>query len=313
MCKKIVLFFFVSIALPCGSVSYATDIDMHASFDPLSEFLKSIEYGTRLKFEYDSNIFLKQKDTESDFKQIVSQSLRYKKRVNDHFFQWGYSGHYDFYNQESVGILGHAANVSYSYRPYERFSVGVSNSFNWLQDSSITTTIGDRVLALGYTQVTPALQMKYELSDRNTLSLDSFYSILDVRDKNNDDFIDNKQFGVKAQVNHAFTWGDDLIGHVGHDHRQIAFPQISQKSSATERPYIGLTKKFPGLADVMGEIGFSNIEMDDASNNSDDNIDYRLSLESVFSLYTKFRSISQPKIKKRSIFASFLITLLKFD
>ena len=48
---------------------------------------------------------------------------------------------------------------------------GIEDIHSWLQDNEITTTIGDRVLALGYTQNVPTVEVKYALNPPQTQSI----------------------------------------------------------------------------------------------------------------------------------------------
>ncbi len=289
MKKKI----FVILAVFCfsfpGLALAAETSEPQSPSNPIANFLRSIDYTSRLKLEFDDNILLTEDNQDSDFKQVFTQTLTYKLPKDKYYFQWGYSGNYAYYNEEATGILGHGAYLLYSYRPWDGFSFGIRDDFNWLSDSKIATTIGDRVLGLGYVQNTPSIQVKYELSDRYTLTTDLYYQFLDVVDGENDDYIDNKRVGAKGQLNYNLTPQRNVIGFLGVDHSQITFPQVSEKAASSDRFFAGLKEKIIGLFDLTQEIGFESINMSDPANADDDNVDFRLSLETVFSLYTKLR------------------------
>lgn len=257
--------------------------------NPLIQFINNIEYSSRLKFEYDDNIFLTEDNRDSDFRQIFSQAITYKSTKDKSYFQLGYNGNYSYYDQEALGVLGHTANMLYSYRPFDGFSIGIRNDFNWLADSKIATTLGDRTLALGYTQNVPSIQVKYEISPQYSFVTDAYYQFLDVRNSENDDYIDNRRVGVKGQLNYNFTPQRNFVGFLGFEHKQITFPQVSEKASVSERPFVGLTEKAIGIFNFTQEVGFENINMTDSANADDRNVDWKFSWETVFSIYTKLR------------------------
>lgn len=289
MKKKLIIVglgFFLGMVFGNPQSSYAQNPTPH----PILKFLNDIKYTTRFKVEYDSNILLKETDEDSDFKETVTQTLTYRLPKENYYFQLGYTGNYSYYDQESIGVLNHSANALYSYRPFDGFSIGFRNDYHWLQDNKITTTIGDQVLALGYIQNTPSFQVKYEMSPQYTFTTDAFYQMLDVKDPDNDDYIDNKRLGVRGKLEYNFTPNKNFIGYLGLSHRQIAFPQISEKSSVSRRVFVGVTEKFPTLFLITKEVGFENIDMDDENNASDNNIDFRIVMETIFSLYTKLRA-----------------------
>ncbi|HOW36147.1 MAG TPA: hypothetical protein PL155_07020 [Candidatus Omnitrophota bacterium] len=257
--------------------------------NPFLKFLKDIDYSSRLKFEYDTNIFLTEDGEDFDWKEIFTQTLFYQLIKGDHYFQWGYSGNYAYYDKEAKGVLGHTANVLYSYRPFEKLSFGFRDDYNWLQDSKMAAVIGDRVLALGYTQNVPSFQLKYEIDPKATFTLDVFHEFLDVRNGDNDDFIDHYVNYVSNKIDYNLTPENNLVGFFGNTYRNIQFDQIDQKSSTSNRAFVGLTEKFPNLFHWTQEVGFENIYFDNSQNNNDDNIDFKTYIETVFSLYTKLR------------------------
>ena len=257
--------------------------------NPLIKFLKEIEYTSRLKFEFDDNIFLTEDNQDSDFKQIFSQGLNYELSKEKQYFRLEYFGNYSYLDEESLGILGHAADVVYSYRPFDKFSVGFRNDFKWLQDTKVTSVIGDRVLALGYTQVSPSVQLKYEINPQYNVSLDLYDQILDARDPVNDDYIDNQQYGVTGRLNYNFAPEYNMVAFMGLGQRQTEFAQIAEKSSSSLRPFFGLTKKFNSLLNLTQEFGFENVRMEENGNASSNNADSRTSLETTFSIYTKLK------------------------
>lgn len=257
--------------------------------NPVAKFLKNIEYTSRIKLEYDDNIFLNEDASDSDLRPIFTQTMTYKLPTEKQYFQLGYSGNYSYYTQESVSLLGHGANLLYSYRPFDGFSIGFRDDFNWLSDSKIASTIGDRVLSLGYTQNVPAVQMKYELNPRSVLTTDAYYQSLDARDPDNDDYIDNKRLGFKGQVNYDITENKNFGGILGFEHKKIDFTQIDEKIATSERPFVGFTQRVWDLLNVAHEVGFEHIDMKNNNNTDDSNIDYRISLETISSLYTKVK------------------------
>ena len=64
---------------------------------------------------------------------------------------------------------------------------------------------------------------------------------------------------------------------------------------------MGLTHKFPSVVNITQEVGFDDIQMDDDSLNDGDSVDYRVSLETVFSLYTKLRFSYDHNVKNASL------------
>jgi len=280
---KILLIATIITLTSAGSVLLA---DSHEE-GIFSRFINDIQYTTRFKVEVDDNIFLEEEEEDSELKEIILQSFLYKISKGNHFFKTNYTGKYASYIEETSNILSHSSGLTYSYRPFDGFSIGFNNNFAWLQDSDITTAIGDRIIALGYMRDAPNLEIKYEVTPKSRISTNFGYSYLDVTDRDNDDYIDNRQLTAGAKLEYDFGDQADVVGFAGYGRRQIAFPQISEKSSVSDRPYIGLTKKFFGLMNWTNEVGFENIDMDDENNNSDNNIDYRTSVETTFSLYTK--------------------------
>lgn len=289
MKKKIFVILAVFCFSLCSLTPAADTSEPKSPTNPIANFLRSIDYTSRLKLEFDDNIFLTEDNQDSDIRQIFSQTLTYKLPKDKYYFQWGYSGNYAYYNEETIGILGHTAHLLYSYRPFNGFSFGIRDDYNWLQDSKIATTIGDRVLALGYIQNTPSIQVKYEIAPDYFLATDFYYQFLDVTDPDNDDYIDNKRVGVKGQISRHLTPEKNLVALAGFDHSQITFPQVSEKAAVSDRAFIGLKEKIIGICDLTQEIGFETIDMSDPANVDDSNIDYRFSLETVFSIYTKLR------------------------
>ncbi len=253
-------------------------------------FLKDIDFTTRIKLEQDDNIFLTENDENSDFKQILTQGMKYSKSFGKQYVSWDYVGNYSYFDNESEGILSHSGKALYSYRPYEKFSVGLKNDITWLQNSDITTAIGDRLLALGYTQVMPGIQLKYEMSPATTFVSDLGYQNLNVSDNASDTFIDNEEFKTRTAVNQVLFDDKSLVGLAGFEWERVNFAHTSQKESETDRPFIGLLKKFPGLFNVSTEVGFADINMKNPSDEDDNNVDFKLSLESVFSIYTKLNA-----------------------
>ncbi len=250
-------------------------------------FLKSFDYTSRLRFQFDDNIFLTEDREDSDVKEIFTQILEYNHSSGDNFLRWSYTGDYDYYNEESLGVLSHSTNLLYSYRPVDKFSFGLGSNFYWLSDSRIASTLGDRLLALGYTQFSPYVEMKYEINPRTSVQTNIRYQKVDARDGNNDDYIDNKRVIATEQLNYSLTEDNNLISFFGYQYDDISFPQIFEKSATSNRPFVGLTRKFPGVVSLTYGVGFEQIYMDD--NMDDDNVDQYLGLETIFSIYTKFK------------------------
>jgi hypothetical protein len=210
------------------------------------------------------------------------------KSFGDHYVEGEYTANYSFYDEESSDVLGHSARALYSYRPFEKLSFGTDANFFWLEDSDIAAAIGDRVLALGYSQAQPNFQVKYEITPMIVASSKVGFESLDVRDGDNDNFIDNRRYHSDVRFDFDITEDKGWGGLIGFERNQITFPHISEKASATNRGFTGLTKIFPGLAEATAEVGFSEINLEDENNADEDQIDFRISMETLFSLYTKF-------------------------
>ncbi|MFH1359449.1 MAG: hypothetical protein ABIJ41_00235 [Candidatus Omnitrophota bacterium] len=309
--KRTILLTFICSTFLVLTFAHLGFSSEQAPVNPIKKFLKNIEYTSRLRFEYDNNIFLTENDEDDDIKEIFTQTLTYRLPKENYYFQLAYRGNYAYYNKESTGILGHAANVLYSYRPFNGFSIGFRDDYSWLSDSTIASTIGDRVLSLGYIQNTPALEVKYEIDPRWTVTTDAYYQFLDVKDGNNDDYIDNKRIGAKGTVFYSITPNHDLIGFFGYDHNQITFPQITEKASHSGRGFVGLKKKLPNYFDITTEVGFENIYMDE-SDADDQNMDIQTQIETTFSVFTKVRlgldyNVIKPSL--RSEYSQFASTI----
>ena len=268
--------------------------------NPVVKLLQSIEYSSRFKVEYSDNIFSTPDNQDSDWREIFTQTLLFKLPGERQYFQLGYSGNYGFYNEESTGVLGHSANLLYSYRPFDGFSIGLRDDYNWLQDSKITTTLGDRVLALGYIQNVPSVEMKYEINPDTMVAVSTYYQFLDVVDSNNDDFIDNKRVGAKTQLNYNFTPLRNLAGFVGYDYRQVSYNQTPEKAFSGMRPFVGLSEKVIGIMKLSEEVGFDNIDMVEQGNADDHNVDFKFLAESIFSIYTKLKLSFDYNVKNSS-------------
>ncbi len=253
-------------------------------------FLKDIDFTTRIKLEHDDNIFLSETDENSDLKQILTQGMKYSKSFGKQYVSWNYVGNYSYFDGESEEVLSHSGKVLYSYRPYDKFSIGLKNDVTWLQNSNITTAISDRLLALGYTQVMPGIQVKYEMGPATTFVSDLGYQSLNVSDDANDTFIDNDEFKTKTALNQVLFDDRNLLGTAGFDWERVNFTHTAAKGSATTRPFIGLLKKFPGVVNAAAEIGFADIDIENPDDEDDNNVDFTVSLESVFSLYTKLNA-----------------------
>lgn len=267
----------------------------------LKALLNDIRYTSRLKIEVDDNVFLADKNRDVEFKEIFLQSLRYSQSKENSFVQASYTGQIAHYNEEATDVVSHSANVAYSYRPFDGFSIGFKDEYNWLEDNKITTTIGDRVLDLGYEQHAPSLEAKWSLGKHLTFKNATRFTSLDVSDPANDDYIDNRRLDVKGEFEYFFGNDREVVGFAGLDYNQIRFPQISEKSSVTHRPYIGFKKVFPGLFLWNNEIGFEHINMDDERNEDDNDLDFLTSLETTFSLYTKLKLILSKNFTKPSL------------
>jgi len=270
-----------------GNYSWAEEPVVEKHSNPIAQFLKSIKYTSKLTLQHDDNIFLSEELEDSDTKEIFTQIFEQNISRNNHFWRWLYMANYELYNSEQVDVLGHTARVLYSYRPDNGFSFGLGNNFYWLEDSTITATLADRILAVGYTQISPFVEVKYDLTPRTSVQSSLKYNKLDVRGASIDDYIDNEKLTARGQFNYAFTPTNNIEGFAGFEHTQVAFPQIFEKSSNTERPFVGFVKKFADLFNFTYEAGFANIDMDD--NADDNNIDHKVSIETVFSVFTKLR------------------------
>ena len=198
---RISLVIFLTLLLP----NPASEASTLKEPNPFFQFLNDLEFSSRLKWELDDNIFLVENEEDSDFRQTFTQTILYKLPKDHHYFQMNYRGNYAYYHEEATGILGHTAGLLYSYRPFDGFSIGFKDDFNWLSDSKIATTIGDRVLALGYVQNAPSFEVKYEMGPSVTLIADAYQQFLDVVDATNDDYIDNKRQGIKSQIQYSLT------------------------------------------------------------------------------------------------------------
>jgi len=266
----------------------------------IKKILKDIQLTTRVKVEYDDNVFLVEDNEESVVKEVLSQSFLYRLINDKSFFRWNYTGQFAYYNDETTSVTSHSTGFMYSYRPLKKLAFGLQYDYNWLKDSKITSTIGDRVVDLGYHHHRPEVEIKYEIQPRTNIRVNAGVEDLDVTDADSDDFIDNKKRTATLEVNHIFTDLDKLMGFAGMDFRQITFPQISQKASTAYRPYIGISKTFSGIGIWRSEVGFDHINMDEL-NSDDDNIDFKLSFETIFSLYTKLRFSLNGNVKKSSL------------
>ena len=282
MNKKICTLLFVLTLCVLGKEGQAVE----KLLSPVERFFNDIDKTTSLKVEYDDNIFLVEDNEDSDVKQVFTQGLKYKKSFGDHFIKWDYTGTYSYYDEESLGVLSHTGNFAYSYRPFKNFSIGLGNTFNWQQDNKLATPIGDRLLALGYVQNTPNVQMKYQFNPRTILSTDLTYQDLDVRDSLNGTFIDHRRTTEIGKLSYMITDDNNLIGYIGFQGDQVMFRHTDLKDTTSTRGFGGLTKKFSNLMDITYEIGFKNTDFD--SNHGDDsNVDHRISIDTNFSLYTK--------------------------
>ncbi len=282
--KRGIIFFSIAAVL-CSSAEVLAETNDFLK--PITKFLHNIEYTSRVKLESDDNIFLTKNNKTSDVKTIFSQSLAYKKPADNSYFELNYTGNYSYYTEESLNLLSHNAGVLYSYRPFDEFSIGFRDDYSWLSDSKAVTTLGDRILGLGYIQNVPSLEMKYEFNPRAIFEAETYYQLLNVRNAGNDDYIDNKRLGAKTKLTYDLTYQNEWLGFVGTGFEQVKFPQTFEKSSNAARPFLGITKKFANIANVTQEIGFQTTRMDD---NSDDvNTDFKTILETVFSIYTKLR------------------------
>ncbi|MDO8580559.1 MAG: hypothetical protein Q7S13_03675, partial [Candidatus Omnitrophota bacterium] len=150
------------------------------------KFLKDIDFTSRLKLEYDDNIFLTETGENADSRFILSQGLRYEQSNDLQYFTMSYLGDFSYYNDEAVDIMSNQAKVAYSYHPTDDFSFGIGHDFTSIEDSNITTTIGDRVVTLGYKQFSPYVQMQLAVNPKLTFDTKFNYSHLDVRNQTTD-------------------------------------------------------------------------------------------------------------------------------
>ena len=281
--SRLYLFITVTILLLNPSLVESTEPN------PFGKFLNDIKYSSRLKIEHEDNIFLQEDGEEPDLRQIFTQTFQYQSTRDNHFFQWGYTGDYAYYTEESLGVLEHSAQGVYSYRPEEKFSFGIKDKFDWAQDEKIPRTFGDRVLALGYVRNAPTLQGKYELSPRGVLSTEIAQQFLDVRNADTDDEIDNKSFNARTQITYDLAENGDVQSLIGWDHVRTTFPQIAEKASTVGRVFIGLLNNIKGVLMTSHEVGFQSTDFDEDTSIDDNNIDYQFGLETIFSVKTKLR------------------------
>ncbi len=266
----------------------------------LRTILDDIEFTSRLKTEYDDNIFLSENNENSDIREVFTQHLRYNKSFDQHFWKLEYTGNHSYYIEESTNVLDHTADFLYSYRPFTNLSLGLGNTFYWLQDSRITAALGDRLLALGYIQNTPSFEIKYEAHPRLTLSSHLAQQMLNVRNDQNDDFIDHKRTTAINKLSYQLTEDQNMSGFLGYDYDTITFPHIEEKAATSHRGLLGLTKKFSGIGNVTAEAGYKYTDIDE-TNVDDENVDYRLSMESNFSLFTKLTVFYNYNVKNPSL------------
>ncbi len=299
-----ILFSLLFSSTPLRAQEGATNNNppLDEAINPFFNFLKQIDFTSRFKFEYDDNIFLTETGENADSRMVFSQGLRYEKSSGPHYLNGSYLGDFTYYQDEAVDIMSNQANIAYSYRPADQFSFGVGHHFTSIEDSNITTTIGDRVVTLGYKQFSPYVQMQYELNPLLTFNTTFNYSHLDVRNQTTDTFIDNNRYKFTEKLEYQIADDAQLYGFVGYDWDKISFPQIDQKSSTLNRRFVGLTKKYPGLVNVTSELGFFERTFTQNTDTNDENIDYKVSLESVFSVYTRLYAsfvgnVNQPSLR----------------
>lgn len=256
------------------------------STNPLASLVKKIDYTTRVGLGFDDNIFLVEDNQDKDLKYRITQVLDLKHSKDKHYLRTTYKGDYDYINDEAADELSHSASLYYSYRPVDDFSFGFGNNYYWLKNSNVSSLLGDRVLAVGYRQVNPYFQMKYELDPRTTLFSSFNYQDIDAFDRDSDDFIDNDRMIALVRAEYDLGGDNNLFGIIGYEYDAIAFQQISEKSAESDRPFVGFKKRlFDGLANLSYVAGFEQIDLDD--NNDISNIDQFVSLETIFSVYTK--------------------------
>lgn len=246
----------------------------------LQNLFKRIEFTTAIKTEYDDNIFLTPTNEKSDVISTVTQGMCLKVPEDPFYLQLDYTGNLSYYWNQGDKLYDHLANFIASYRPTKNFSYGISNSFKKMINKKITTTLGDQLLSMGYTEDTPVFEMKYQPTEK--LTIDYMYQHYYLRAARVDDNFINRDDNVS---NVAFTYDfyPDLAAFVGFNYRDANFPADTVKDGEIAKGFYGITKKFPGFCNVTVSAAHDS---DQLLNRHDTNTEANLSVNSTFSAYT---------------------------
>ena len=261
--------------------SSATNPGLLAS---LKEILDKIDFTSRISSEYDTNVFLEEDQEDADVKNTVFQGFSLQLPSDKTFFQLDYGINFDYYHQESKDLLTQDLKSVLSYRPFNKLALGISGGYKKVSKSSISTTLGDRIVSLGYDEITTGFEGKYELSDKTSIATTFDWYRLDIADSSRDDFIDRTQSLIGTSLRHMFV--PTIEGYVGFGHQDVRFEQTAVKNSGYDRLYTGLVKKIPELCKLTAEVGWGKKDIE--TQRDDSNVDFSIIVNSLFSTYTKW-------------------------
>ncbi|MBL7197827.1 MAG: outer membrane beta-barrel protein [Candidatus Omnitrophica bacterium] len=249
----------------------------------LKDIFKKFEFTSRVSQEYESNIFLTEDNEDSDIKTTVYQGFSLRLPKDSIYFQLDYGANLDYYHQEAEHVYVQDVNTILSYRPFDKISFGISDNFTKVSKSKIATALGDKLITLGYNQNRTNFQAKYDLDDNTSMNFAYGLYRLDVSDQDRDDFIDRLDSDINFMLEHQFS--PNLGSFIGYGYQKVRFRQTSVKNSQSTRCSIGLIKKFPEYFKLTSELGYEHKDID--TQRHDDNVDFKILANPLFSTYTK--------------------------
>lgn len=254
----------------------------------------SLEYFT----EYNDNIFLTPSDLEEDVIQAVRQEIELEIPGEETFFFARFANTLPYYLEEDELVPSYDIETLFSYRPTDKLSLGVSNQFFKIDDSEVGTSLGDLVLSLGYWANTVRTEAKYEIFSNTDLAVAWTFDRFNYDEEEFAVFIDRDVHDIDVRLNHSLSQIFDVYG--GYRFRDVAFDDLDNKDSESHILFTGAKWKWNGVLSLFSEIGYEEREFQNntdlltgtsvagTARRHDDNLNYRIGLETNFSRFHTF-------------------------
>ncbi len=248
-----------------------------------------INLSTTLGLEHESNIFLAEDNEDSDIKSLVSQDISLKLPKDKLYCEFDFNYDLAYYHAEGDTAQTIATKALINTQPTDNLSFGFKNLFTYAPSSKIITTVGDRLLALGFVDNTSDFEGKWRFAGNTALGLGAQIYRLDVFDLDADDFIDRYAYTYGPTLYQDFR--DDVSGYLSYRYQKIDFTQATQKSMRQNQGLVGLVKKFAGWFNATTEVSYQRFNMSNNLSNGPQrrtgDVGVSFTLDSTSSVYSK--------------------------